>query len=501
MQSTIHMIYTHFQPAWRGNGEKMSATVNINWRQVFIYITTIIMESCWIYTLLLVLNSATVDGRLSVPGIMLVFPVAVIFHKLLQSLHWHKVPFLIVSWLVWLIVLLMLVKFQLFAGTGWSQPDWLLSVPRAIGQLIYTFSPELLVFISSAVVWWLGKRLAYRGVKFAGVVTEFQFGLIALLLAFYIGYLLDVSDPHSVIIALVFFLCALLGISLAHARENTGWFSSGLNRGRWIGLLLITIALVLLLGLLVGLVISADLLHVIVAAFKWVWVWIMKALLFLASLLPSLESGELPPPDMMPAQPDTPEQYEIWKIPESVRTVLRIIWAVVFLGIVVLALWQISSQIMKWMRRRFSNMSGDEIESLRGAFREDILSLFRFIANKIRSLLRSGLRRRREAFAPETRSVRQIYRHFLRWTSSRGYPRHSAHTPYDFLGVMKGVVPEHQTELHTLTQHYVNVRYGMSVPTGDDIRQLTDNWHRIKKSRVKRQKEENNDVQGESENG
>lgn len=266
------------------------------------------------------------------------------------------------------------------------------------------------------------------------------------------------------------------------------------------GLLLITIALVLLLGLLVGLIISADLLQVIVAAFKWVWAWIMKALVFLMSLLPSPDPVELPPPDIMPAQPDMPEQYEIWRIPESLRNILRIIWVVVFLGIIVLALWQISSQIFKWMRRRLSDTSGDEFETLRGAFKDDILGLFRFITRKIRDLLRFIVKRRREAVAPENMSVRQIYRHYLRWTRSHGYPRQSAYTPYDFFAVMKDVVPERQTEMRVLTQHYVSARYGTATPTGDDIRQLTDNWRKIKKSRVKRPKEEQTDLQGESEN-
>jgi hypothetical protein len=479
----------------------MRNAVNINWRYLIVYAASLVMEGSWIYAFLLMLNSSTVDNRLWVPALVLVFPVSWAFHKLLQNLRWHKVPVFIVSWLVWLIVLLLLVKIQLFPDSEWGGSDWLLAVPRAIVQIIYTFSPELLLLISSAVIWWLGKRMADRGVKFTGVVTGFQFGLIMLLMTFFFAYMLDVSIAHSVIIVIVFFLCALLGISLAHAKENTGWFSTGMNRGQWTGLLLVAIALVLLLGLFIGLVVSADLLHMIVAAIKWIGAWITKIVLFLVSLIPFSDHGELVPPEAMQPQMGASEQYELWKMPENIRAILRIIWAVVFGGIIVIALWQISSQIFKWMRRRLSSMSGDEIEPLRGAFKADIIGLFRFIAGKLRSIFRSVFKRRKADVLPENISVRQIYRHFLRWARSRGYPRHMAQTPYDFLAVMNDIVPERRTELHLITEYYVNARYGRSVPTGADVSQLADDWKKIKKSRVKRPKEEQTDVQGENENG
>ena len=146
------------------NGNVMKATISIDWRQVAVYTAVVIMESCWVYALLSVINNAAADGRVSVFGVLLVFPVSVIFHKLLQSVRLHKAFLSIVSWLAWLAGMLLLVKFQLFAGTAWSQVDWLLAVPRAIGNVIYAFSPELLILLSSAVIWWLGGNLAKQGV-------------------------------------------------------------------------------------------------------------------------------------------------------------------------------------------------------------------------------------------------------------------------------------------------------------------------------------------------
>jgi hypothetical protein len=479
----------------------MKATISIDWRQVAVYTAVVIMEVCWLYALLSVINNASVDGRISVFGVLAVFPVAVIFHKLLRSVRLHKILLSMVSWIAWLAGMLLLVKFQLYAETAWLQVDWLLAVPRAIGNVIYTFSPELLLLLSSAVTWWLGGNLANKGVRFDHTVTRFQFGLIMLLLALYISYVVDVSVEHSVPVALVFFLCGLSGISLAHTRENTGWSASRLYRGRWSVLLMAAIILVLLLGLLIGLVISADLLQVIVAAVKWVWAWIMHAILFLISLIPMPDGGDLPPPEMVPPQMEAPEHVQLWRIPDSVRAVMRIIWAVVFIGIIVIALWRMSSMILQWMRRRLSNINGEEIEPLQGAFKEDLINLFRFIGRKIRNLLQILSMRRPGAAAAENITIRQMYRQFLRWAGSHGYPRHSAQTPYDFLTVMKEAVPEHQPELLLLTQHYVSARYGRSIPADEDIQQLTYNWHRMKKYKLKKPEEEQPELQGESENG
>jgi hypothetical protein len=66
---------------------------------------------------------------------------------------------------------------------------------------------------------------------------------------------------------------------------------------------------------------------------------------------------------------------------------------------------------------------------------------------------------------------------------------------------MKEAVPEHQPELLLLTQHYVSARYGGSIPADEDMQQLTYNWQRIKKYKLKKPEKEQPELQGESENG
>ena len=126
--------------------------------------------------------------------------------------------------------------------------------------MIYTFKPELLILISTAVIWWLGRRLAYLKVNFAALVSEFQFGLVILVITFFVASQLGVDMAHSVYLIVAFFLFSLLGISVAHALEGTSWLS-GLYQGHWSGLLLVSISLVLIVGFLISLLVTPDLLH------------------------------------------------------------------------------------------------------------------------------------------------------------------------------------------------------------------------------------------------
>jgi len=459
--------------------------MKVDRRQVILYITTMGMEGCWLYASLAMLNKQVAGGRLSILGILLFYPLAFAFNKLVRWLRWPKVCLHSLSWLAWAVGMLLMVKIQLFSDLQWLNPSWLLAIPQAIGQIIYTFKPELLILASTAIIWWLGRRLAYLRINFAASVSEFQFGLAILLLTFWVTSLLRLDLTESVPTALAFFFFALLGTSIAHAQEGTSWLS-GLYQGHWSGLLLVSISLVLILGLLIGSVVTPDLLQLVLAALKWVWGLILKVIAFIASLFPEPEPGELPPAMPMP-QMEPAEEFKLWTMPESVRSGLRLGLGMLWLGISLLALWRISSQIYEWLSRRLASMAGAEIEPLQGAFRADLLSLLKRIILK---LLRLGLpfrlARKSKSLLPEVATVRQIYRQLLRWAATGGYPRHVSQTPYEYLYTLADLLPEARGDLDFITQQYVSTRYGTSLPTEDALHQLRQSWHEISQNRLNR---------------
>lgn len=450
-----------------------------DWRKGVLYATTIGIEVCWLYALMPLLNQQVADERLSLFWILLLCPISFGFNALLRRQRWPGVCLRIISWVVWIAAMLLIVKIQLLSAQAWSDTNWLLAVPQSIATLIYSFEPELLILISTAVIWWLGRRVAYLKVNFGTLVSEFQFGLLILVITFFIASQLEVDLTYSVYLIVAFFFISLLGISVAHALESTSWLS-GLYQGHWSGLLLISISLVLIVGFLISYLVTPELLQLFLAALKWLWEAIMKVIAFLVSLLPESEPAEpLPPMPMPGAEPS--DGFKLWTMPEALRSGLRTGWLVLFIGIILLVMWRVSSDIFRWLRRRLAGRAGAEYEPLPGAFRADFLGLLKRILYKLLGLGRSFRHRARaEPVLPEIASVRQIYRQFLHWAANAGFPRHLSQTPHEYLYQLAGLLPEVRGDLDLITQQYVRIRYGAWRLTEDDLHQLKQSWYNVK---------------------
>ena len=280
-------------------------------------------------------------------------------------------------------------------------------------------------------------------------------------------------------------LLALLGLSIAHAQEGTGWLT-GLYQGNWFGILLICISVILVLGLIIGSVITPDFIQLILTALKWVWGMIEKAIIFLVNLFPVSDSSAEPLPELMPATPAAPETewHKFFQIPEAVRSGMRLGWSMMMIGLVLFFLWRVSSPLFNWLLRKLAITANAEFEPLSGAFKADILALFRRLYFKLCSL-RLLLRWRKKTAPPDLTSVRQIYRQLLRWAASRGVPKLVFQTPDEYLYVLQEVIPESSDALQFITQHYVSNRYGSSFPSDMELHRLKQSWHQVKHVRFK----------------
>lgn len=461
--------------------------MKLNWRQGILYVTTIGMESCWLYALMTLLNKRVVDSRLSIPGILVLYPVAFLFNTVLLRLKWPKVSIMIISWLGWVVGMLLILKVELFGYLPLSDPQWLLSVPWSITEIIHTFRPELLILLSTGVLWWLGWWLARRVCNFAAMVSEFQFGLIMLVIILFVIIPLQVTLDNAVPTVLSFSLFALLGISVAHASEGASWLS-GLHRGHWSGLLLISIALIILVGLLISVVVTPDLVQTMWDAAKWIVVQIYRLMLSVMKLIARLfpEQAELPTgPEGSEAEVEKKiNMFDMIHAPEWLKKALLFSWYALLLGLVLAALWSVSSDIFRWLRRRLTGMAGVEFEPLPGAFKADFLSLLKRILSKfLRLKLPFRLRAKKGIVSPAVASVRQIYRQLLRWAAASGYPRLVSQTPHEYFSTLVSLLPEAKGDLDLVTQQYVRARYGASTPTGDELYELNQAWQRLKQTR------------------
>ena len=466
--------------------------MKLDWCQSILPVTIMGAECCWLYALLMLLNKQVVDGRLSVPWFLLVYPLAFIFNTLLPKQQWSKVKLYAANGLAWAIGMLLMVKTQLYSGLGLFEPGWLLAFSQALSRILQTVQPEVILLVGSIVLWWLGWRLARLRITFTTSVTEFQFGVIVLLIIFASTAQLGIQFASSVPMAMVFFLFALGGIAIAHTQGGVSWLT-GSGQGFWLGLLFAGIGLILLLALLIGSIITPDFFQLILIPLKWIggviakgFELLMQVIDYLMSLFGEPEPAELPPGMTIPAPPPSEPDIPMRLIPESVRNGLRLGWYILMVGGILYALWSISSQIFGWLRRRLAAAGGAEFEPLPGAFKADLLVLLRLIMNKLRGLrLLLWWRRKPEPILSETASVRQIYRQFLRWAARSGWPRHLSQTPHEYLQTLEALLPVAHGELRFITEQYVSVRYSPALPTDEELHRLRQSWHQVKRNRLK----------------
>lgn len=460
----------------------MNLKLNADWQGVVLGIANVATELCWLWPLMLLVNGVWADGRLNLPGLSAVYLLSFIFNQITQRRGWRTIILTSINWILWAIVMLVSVKVQLFGQTAWMDSEWLMSIPMSVPRLIYSVEPQLLLVALSLVLWWLGKWLAYREANFKTSMAEFQFGLLLLLIVYLISTAVQYKIPQAAAVTILFFLFSLGGIALAHLMEGR----KGLHQiggTQMYSLMLGSIAVVLIMGLVITVIITPDLLRLMLAALAWLGSAFMNLLAWLASLIPDSGPAEaIPPMPTMPAGESEPEQF--WRIPENVRAWLQIGWGIVWIMFFALALWRISTQIYSWLSRR-AHTAKVVNQPMKGAFKEDIVALFKRLWRNIASYLSVWRFRGRGASAQET-SVHQIYHSFLKWGAKRGYPRGITQTPDEYMAGLAAVLPMAREDISGVTKYYVRIRYSSALATRGELFNMRQQWNRIKQYRFKK---------------
>jgi hypothetical protein len=448
-------------------------------RYIITYICLLGMEISWLYAVLNAVNKAVSD-RLSVPMLLLTILVSFGISRFLRFIHWPKPALAALVWAIWPVVMLVMIKIQLFPSTAWADTEWLKSIPEAFVQIFYSFLPALLIIVSTLVLWWLGRRLAYLKVNFTDALTEFQFGLVILVITFFCCYEFNLDQSSSLPAGLVFFSLALTGISISNDRDNT-WFSSS-RKGEWSGILLLCIGLVLLLGILISVIVTPDLLQLFINAVIWIWGLIEKFLTFLAGLFPQ-QSAPIPAPEQ--AMPAADNQTFTLNLPEWLQPGLKLIYFILIGGFLIFTVYRVVSDIAKWMRRQTSK-TGGEMESLRGAFWADLLNFFKRILSRIFGFkFRSRARKLADSTPPDLAYVRQIYIQLLGWGVGKGFARQKSQTPLEYKNVLGDAMPENKSDLEFITGQYMEARYGYNQPGEENLGRLKLFWNNLKKAKRK----------------
>lgn len=220
-------------------------------------------------------------------------------------------------------------------------------------------------------------------------------------------------------------------VSLAPAGRR-GWIFSG-QRGLWLGLVGMVVCLVITLGLLLGVLLRPDLLSLMIELLKAAWTFVselaVRVFSFLFSLFPVPESKgiRLTPPQISPMDRDPSFIVKLFRIPEAVRRVGEIAVGCLWILLVLIALWRVSSSILAWLTRKVMSLDGVEVEPLSGAFLEDLRALARFVTRQVARVWRwlrriTGWKEGAAAARSEDPAAREVYRKVLAGLPGRAAP-------------------------------------------------------------------------------
>ena len=449
-------------------------------------IAVMALEGCWLFALAYMLNVLIAEGQLDVPGLLPLYLLAFGTSWLCRWFGWPRAIRSALNIAGGVIFTLLALKIQLYGHLPLADAMWLKGVGEAFATIFYGLAPELVLLITGGVLWWFGQRMASLPMSFATAVREFQFGLIVLLILLFIAYGMEVQLSHAILVVTVFFGASLLALSIAHAQENRQL--TEFYRGNWLGILLMSISAIILLGLVIGSLITPDLLRLVVAGLTWLWGFIVKGITFIVNLFPEPDIAPVEVvPEAAPAPAQEPDYSKFLVLPEVVRKGLRFGWSVLMIGVLLVFFWRIAEQLFTWLRTKFGATENAEYESLSGAFWADIQLLLRRIFNWMLKILKwpATLRRQKRVEQKEITSIRQLYQHLLHWAAKAGLPRPAFQTAYEYLDVLQEKMPAHSDTLKYVTGKYVDARYGHATPSAEELDELKQRWHQLKHKQPK----------------
>jgi len=454
------------------------------------YLAVFGLEMSWSLAVLQLINPTS--GYRLVPAELLA--IMVLSFAIFKTLkRWVRPTWLvtIISWaFFWPLVTLSLIKIQFFGAVPLQDPVWLNSIPLAFSRIWTGLEPALLIIICSAVLWWMGRRLAIIKMDFAATVSEFQFGLIMLVFIYLIAHYVNTETNTAIPIILAFFTCGLLGISISHDQEGRGWFNSS-GRWHWSVMLLISVGLILVIGLIVSLLLSPELLQMIIKGLKWLWETIEKLMQWLAGLFPQTAQPDETGQSQNVTGTPMPEETLKLHFPEWLGSSFRIIWTVMVAGLLLLAIWQMASQIFTWMRKNAGG-TGGESESLKVNLWSDWMHWFKRLISGLLRIFSRDTGSQKSGITGEARRVRQIYGQWLRRMTSAGYPRQKARTPLEYQAKVEDLLCEQKEEVKAITSEYMRVRYGAAAPSIQEVERMKEQWNILKKAKIRLRAQDKN---------
>jgi hypothetical protein len=425
------------------------------------------LEFAWLYTLLHNISEGLHLDVLVLPLLGL-YALSFLLVLGLRATCLSSRATTLLSWTAWPLVTFLSLLAMLHGLDGIAGAAW----------------ETVFVVLAAAALWYLGALLARTRVTYETVMARFQIGLMMLVISLVVGYAVKVDQTAQVAIAVVFVGLGLAAAAVARTDGSSPRSRLARRGGTWWSMLLISLAVIVLLGFVASLIFTPGFVHLILRGFRGLWNLVERAAAGFANLFPSSCSESDSTQVSIPADPLAGDggRSGYPMVPPSWLSshIGGVIFISLLLGTLVFMItWRTISGLLERMRR--GDADRPEMESLRGAFRLDLTKLFRRMLAWLSNLplLRLLRRTRRDEPAPTT-SMRRLYAEMLRWGAASGLPRGPSQTPFEYEQVLCAALPAHGTDVAFITGSYVRARYAAQPPTEAELHQLRESRRRLK---------------------
>lgn len=388
---------------------------------------------------------------------------------------------------------------------GRPDPGLLLVLGQALLDTFRAPSALALGFWAGLGLYWRGLRVGAADADYDDLYREFVLGLGAQVALFAVNrFRPDPAVGRSALGYLVIlFAVALAGLALARLDEilrrvrRTGAEGPGLA-GPWVLTLAGTVLAILTVALGVaflalreppaGVRAALDLLGELLVTVLFV---VLLPLGLLAELLVSLLGPvlrrfwiqfQIPAFSQFGEEAGRTHPEPAALLPPAVVQGLQWFLAAAIVGV---GLGLLALAVTRYRRRRTESELEEIRQSLwswRGAL-SGLLQRLKALLGRLRPELPLPVAAgTTPAESPEARTVREIYREFLRLMARLGRPRRPDETPLEFLGRVRSDLPTVATEADELTAAYIQVRYGERPPSGPLTGRVRDAWGKIRRS-------------------
>lgn len=350
----------------------------------------------------------------------------------------------------------------------------------------------LILMLVTMLVW--SRGLAVVAAKYTSVWASFVLGTLTLggLMLFRVETLLAIPAMHLTASMVTFVLAGLLALALLsltgtlEIERRRGSGAMTINQFWLLGILSLVLAIILL-GWLLGLVLSPETVVLVLRFFGPLWQAIAFLILAFATLIAFLTAWLLEPmmvglyqralpvirefnPADLRAQimEHAPTERSPLHLGFDWQAVLRPLFVLAVVG---LGVWLF---VRAWQRLR-RNQDPNVVET-----RESILS-----AGLLRQQVVDLFRRRRApatgfmALDPEGSArdaIRACYQGLLASMQKAGLPRPKGATPLDYDAMLVEHWPDEQARLDALTEEYVRARYAPEEPGDEQVARAQQAW-------------------------